>query len=280
MVMLKEMLALGALALAVAVAPAQADTIDKVRERGKIVVGVKSDYKPWGFIDTDGKIVGLEIDLAQDVADALGVDLEVVAVQNLNRMQFLEQGRIDLLIATMTDRKDRREVVGIVQPNYYSSGTNGLARKSLNLKSWEDLRDKPVCTKQGNFFNKMMEEEFGLKIIAFTGNAEAKQALRDGRCLAWLSDDTSIQGDLQDPAWSEEYEMPFETRDAASWGIGVPKDELDKAFGRFMSGMVSEWHRTGRIVELEKKWNIQPSRWAADMHEKFKEASQYGQVLE
>ncbi len=61
----------------------------KVMERGKIVVGVKADYKPWGFRDTDGNLVGMEIDMAQDVADALGVELELVPVQSSNRMQFL-----------------------------------------------------------------------------------------------------------------------------------------------------------------------------------------------
>ena len=90
--------------------------------RGKIVVGVKADYKPWGFRNSDGNIVGMEIDMAADVAAKMGVDLELVAVQSSNRMQFLEQGKIDLMIATMSDRKDRREIVGIVGPNYYTSG--------------------------------------------------------------------------------------------------------------------------------------------------------------
>ena len=80
-----------------------------VLEKGKIVVGVKADYKPWGFRNESGEIVGMEVDMAQDVADALGVELELVAVQSSNRMQFLEQGKIDLMIATMSDRDDRRK---------------------------------------------------------------------------------------------------------------------------------------------------------------------------
>jgi polar amino acid transport system substrate-binding protein len=74
------------------------DRFMKVMERGKLVVGVKADYKPWGFRDSNGKLVGMEIDMAQDVADALGVELELVPVQSSNRMQFLQQGKIDLMI--------------------------------------------------------------------------------------------------------------------------------------------------------------------------------------
>jgi len=81
-----------------------ADVIDDIKERGVIRVGVKADYKPYGFRDTDGSIVGIEPELAKDVADMLGVDIEYIPVVSSNRMQFLEQGKVDLMIATMTDK--------------------------------------------------------------------------------------------------------------------------------------------------------------------------------
>ncbi|MEM8537345.1 MAG: transporter substrate-binding domain-containing protein, partial [Pseudomonadota bacterium] len=118
---------------------------NKVMERGKVVIGVKADYKPWGFRDENGNLVGMEIDMAQSVADTMGVDLELVAVQSSNRMQFLEQGKIDMMIATMSDRADRREIVGIPGPNYYTSGTNVMAPKALAFTTWDDLTGKKVC---------------------------------------------------------------------------------------------------------------------------------------
>ena len=63
----------------------------------------------------------------------MGVSLELVPVQSSNRMQFLEQGKIDMMIATMSDRADRREIVGIPGPNYYTSGTNVMAPKALGF---------------------------------------------------------------------------------------------------------------------------------------------------
>ncbi|MEY8242604.1 MAG: transporter substrate-binding domain-containing protein, partial [Gammaproteobacteria bacterium] len=169
---------------------------NKVMKRGKIVIGVKADYKPWGYRNTAGGLVGMEIDMAKDVADAMGVKLEMVPVQSSNRMQFLEQGKTDMMIATMSDRVDRRKIVGITQPNYYTSGTNIMSPKALGLTSWEDLRGKPVCGKQGAFYNKIVADRYGAKITAFTGNAEAKQALRDKKCIAWVYDDSSIMSDL------------------------------------------------------------------------------------
>jgi len=243
------------------------DRFKRVLDRGKLVVGVKADYKPWGFRDSSGKLVGMEIDMAQDVADALGVKLELIPVQSSNRMQFLQQGKIDLMIATMSDKANRRKVVGIPQPNYYTSGTNVLAKKGM-VTSWADLKGKPVCGKQGAFYNKQVSQKYGAKIIAFVGNAEAKQALRDGKCVAWVYDDSSIMADLASGQY-DEYEMPMMTEDDNPWALAVPLDELDGIWGNFMSGMVYNWHSSGRLIELEKKWGIQTTQFVIDMNKRF-----------
>ena len=260
-----------AIAAVPALAAAQSctnDTWNRVMERGKLVVGVKADYKPWGYRDTDGNIVGMEVDMAMDVADTMGVDLELVAVQSSNRMQFLEQGKIDLMIATMSDRPDRREIVGIVGPNYYTSGTNVLSPKALSLSDWQQLEGKPVCGKQGAFYNQIVEQRYGATIVAFTGNAEAKQALRDRKCIAWVYDDSSIMADLASGEW-DEFEMPLVTEDDNPWGLAVPKAEENCVFGRFMSGMQYNWHRDGTLIDLEAKWGIQSTEFLEKQSERF-----------
>ena len=135
----------GLAALAAALPAAAQDTVAKVKQAGVIVVGVKQDYKPWGYLDPTGKIVGFEIDLANDVAQRLGVKAELVPVTAVTRMEFLKNGRLDLVIATMGDTPDRRKVVGMVEPNYYAGATNVMAPKSAALKEWSDLKGKKVC---------------------------------------------------------------------------------------------------------------------------------------
>ena len=262
-----------AIALSAAAATAAQCTNDvwnKVMDRGKIVVGVKADYKPWGYRDSDGSLVGMEIDMARDVADTLGVEIEIVAVQSSNRMQFLEQGKIDLMIATMSDRADRREIVGIVGPNYYTSGTNLLAPDALNFTEWEQIRGKPVCGKQGAFYNQIVEKRYGAVVVAFTGNAEAKQALRDKKCIGFVYDDSSIMADLASGNW-EGFGMPMPTEDDNPWALAVPKAEQNCVFGRFMSGMQYNWLKDGTLVELEAKWGIQPTTFLATQKERFKD---------
>lgn len=274
--MIKKLLAAAAaaalLATTTAASAAQCtnDVWNKVMSRGKIVVGVKADYKPWGFRSENGELVGMEIDMAKDVAEVMGVELELVPVQSSNRMQFLEQGKIDLMIATMSDRDDRRKIVGIIQPNYYTSGTNIMSPKALALKKWEDLRGKPVCGKQGAFYNKIVSERYGADIVAFTGNAEAKQALRDKKCIAWVYDDSSIMSDLSSGDW-DEFEMPLNSEDDNPWGLAVPLAERNCIFGQFMTGISYHWLQSGRLIELEKKWGIQPTAFLAKQKERTKD---------
>lgn len=246
------------------------DVWKKVMSRGKMVVGVKADYKPWGFRNESGGLVGMEIDMAKAAGAAMGVDVELVPVQSSNRMQFLEQGKIDMMIATMSDRPDRRKIVGIVQPNYYTSGTNVMSPKALGLTKWEDLRDKPVCGKQGAFYNKIVTERYGAKVVAFTGNAEAKQALRDKKCIAWVYDDSSIGSDLSSGNW-DAFEMPLNSEDDNPWGLAVPLAEKDCIFGNFMSGLSYNWLRNGQLAEWEAKWGIKPTAFLKDQKARFKD---------
>lgn len=252
--------------LATGAVSAAADVLDKIEERGKLIVGVKADYKPYGFLNPDGEIVGIEPELARDVADLLGVDLELVPVVASNRMQFLDQGKIDLMIATMTDRPDRRKVVKILNPDYYSSGTNIMAPKSAEFESWEDLDGVPVCGIQGAFYNRKTQREFGAEIVGFTGTSEVLNALKQGRCAAFVYDDSFLVSRLQEPEWSD-YEMPLKTIDDAPWGVAVKHGE--DRFAQLMSGVVVDWHVSGRIIELEKKYGIEPTPFTQRMHELF-----------
>ncbi|SMF82414.1 amino acid ABC transporter substrate-binding protein, PAAT family [Tistlia consotensis] len=258
-----------ALALVASVAPgtATATTLKEVKDKGTLVVGVKADYKPYGFLDSDGKIVGIEPTLAADVAKKLGVKLELVPVVSSNRMQFLEQGKIDLMIATMTDTPEREKVVEIVKPNYYSSGTNVMAPKKAKFKEWTDLKGVPVCGIQGAFYNRKTQEQFGADIVAFKGTAEALTALKQGRCVAFVYDDSFLISKLGDPEWAD-YDMPLKTIDDAPWGLAVAKG-ADK-FAAFMSDMIKDWHKTGRILELETKYGVKNTPFALEMHEKYK----------
>jgi polar amino acid transport system substrate-binding protein len=258
-----------AVAGALAAAPAAAQTLEKIKQRGVIVVGSKADYKPFGFRDPSGAIVGFEPDIARLVAEKLGVKLEIEPVVSSNRMQFLQQGKIDLMIATMNDKPDRRQVVGVIDPLYYASGVNVLASRKAALKNWEQLKGQKVCGIQGAWYNKPVAEKYGADIVAFKGQAEAETALMQGNCIAWVYDDTAFAERLADAKWKD-YEMPLETILEEPWGVAVKLEEREGPWGQFVAKTLEDMHRSGRMIELEKKWNIPASAYLKKMNAEAK----------
>lgn len=271
--MLKQLL-IGSAALAFATTAAMADALDDIAARGKIVVGVKADYAPWGMRDASGNLIGMEHDMIDDfvmrVSEAVGksIELEKVVVVASNRMEFLQQGKVDMFIATMSNKPDRREVVGIVQPDYYSSGVAVLAHKDSGIDGWESLAGKKVCGIQGAWYNKDHGLKNGAEIVAFPGVPEVEAALLDGRCVGWIYDDSAfIPRKVNEPEKWADYSIATPTVADAPWGAAVALDEVDGRLGKLLSQAIIDWHTSGKLIELEAKWGIPPTAWLARMQE-------------
>ena len=263
---------------AVAQAPAAApqaqvsDTLQRILREGRLRVGVRADYRPWGFRNPTGEFEGMEIQMAREVARTLGVQPEFVPVVAANRMQFLAQGQIDLMIATMSDTAERRGIVGIVHPNYYSSGYNVLMPRNVQVREWEQLRGRQLCAIQGAWYNRPATERFGAEVVAFTGIAEVETALTQRRCLGWIYDDNLIAVMLADPSgrWRE-FHQPLASQSDTPWGLAVRLADVNGPFGRFMSGMVASWHRSGQLLTWEKDAGIAESPFLRRMNEAMRD---------
>jgi polar amino acid transport system substrate-binding protein len=254
-----------AVSLALGGQRANADDLATIRQRGTLIAGVKADYPPFGFRSPAGAIEGIEPTLAADVARSLGVRLELVPVAASNRLELLEQGRIDLIIATMNATRERRSAVEIVRPSYYAAGYNVMVPNSMKVRSWAELKGKPVCGIEDAYFNYQATMNFELQVTAFAGTADALTALREGRCVGLLYDDAAIQGFLLAPEWSG-YHMPLESQEVQPWGLAVRKDQPEWA--AYLSGMVQKWAKDGTILDLETKYHIRHSKFAEDAHRK------------
>ncbi|GFE50679.1 hypothetical protein So717_24320 [Roseobacter cerasinus] len=252
---------LGQGALADAQVPAAADgRLAHILQRGSLIVGVKTDYPPWGMLDAEGTIIGLEPDLAQLLAERLGVGLELVPVTASNRLARLEQGVVDVVIATMGDTATRRAQSGLLQPSYYSSGVVAYVPADSPYQSWADLRGQPVCMTQGAYYNRTLEETYGVAGQYFPANREAKMALSFGRCVAWAFDDTAlVQRVLANP--EDGYTVMQDRILVTPWAVAVARSDREASLGRFVSAMIGEWHSAGTLLALERKWQIGESAY-------------------
>jgi polar amino acid transport system substrate-binding protein len=274
---LRTFLTTGALALAALSTVAvphraeAADGVDAIKKRGTLIVGVKADYKPFGFRDPSGTIIGLEPDLAADLAKRLGVKLELVPVVSANRIEFLQQGKVDMLIATLSDKPERRRVVQAIDPQYYSDFVNVLLPKTSGITDWAQLKGKPLCATSGAWYNKDVARTYGAEIIAFDGSEKPLFALKQGNCLGYVYDQSMLQGKLLDDDWKANYALPLKGILDAPWMMAVALGNT--TLQAMVEDATKDWMKTGFIVDEEKKWGIEPTAYSKAMHEKYKNAT-------
>lgn len=244
---------------------ANADDLVAIKQLGLLRVGVKADYPPFGFRSTSGRIEGIEPSLAADIAKDLGVELELVPVIATNRIQLLEQGKIDLIIATMNGTLLRRAAVDIVKPHYYAAGYNVMVPKSMQLTSWTQLKGQQVCGIEDAYYNYAAAMNFELRVITYTDAPEALAALKQGRCAGLLFDDAWIEGSLPGSEQTA-FEMPLQSQEVQPWGLAVRKGQPE--WTAFLSAMVRKWAKDGTILDLETKYHVRHSRFAEEAHMK------------
>ena len=235
-----------------------------IKQRGALIVGVKTDYVPFGALNTAGQPEGLEHDLAADVARRLGVSLIKVSVTGANRLQRLEEGVVDVVIATTGDTVERRKITTMVEPNYYASGVTMFMRPDQPIADWAATRGQRVCATQGSYFNRAMAERFLLDLQIYNNARDAKLAVKDRRCVGYLFDNTAIQGDLLLPEWAG-YKAPLPPQLVTPWAVAISRSEQGTEFERFLGDTLAERHRTGYLIERERAWHLPPSQFLADM---------------
>ena len=168
--------------------------IDEVKERGVLRAGVKNDAPYLGFVDDRGNLAGFEIDLVTDLAKRLGVKVEFEPVKASNRVQLLQQKRIDLIIATVSHYRSRDKVVDFSIPYLYTPQTL-LVRKDSGIKTMADLAGKRVGVDAGSGAVKKVPEAQPKAIVqAFQGWPEAFFALERGTVDAVATDNILLAG--------------------------------------------------------------------------------------
>jgi polar amino acid transport system substrate-binding protein len=256
---------LGALLLVVGSRVYADEQIDAIRQRGELVVSVKTDYPPFGMLTANGQQQGFEHDLAADLASRLGVRLRTVGVNTTNRLDVLNGGRADVTIATLGDTAERRKIATLVEPDYYSSGVSLMTRPDSRVQHWSDLRGQTVCATQGSYFNRTMAERHLMQLQIYASGRDDKLAVRDKRCVGWLFDNTAIAGDLLTSEWRE-YRIGLPPELVTPWAIAIARDKRGGALDRFIGDTVAQWHRDGTLIALERKWGLPPSPFLARMH--------------
>lgn len=253
-------------------------TLDRVRSQGYVTIGVKTDFPPFGMLDSAGQPIGFEVDMARLLARELGVEARLTGVTTENRFQRLEQGAVDLIIATAADTRERRQLATVIEPNYYGGGVGVFLRPGVFYNDWQALRGVELCALQGSYFNKPIMQRYLVRLQMYRSVRDALLALRDGRCTGFLYTDVAIQQYLKDPEWTG-YTAQLPSALIIPWAISIARSEAGSEFERALGDVVAGWHRAGTLIELETAWDLQPNRFLQDANRLWNERAADGSRL-
>ena len=230
-----------------------AGTLQDVKRRGKLIVGVKTDYPPLGFLDKKGVNKGFDIDIAKALSKELFGNeeaIQFVPVTSGNRIAFLTSKKIDIIVATLTITEDRKKEVDFSNP-YFITAQLILVREDSKITKYEDLAGKRVATIRGSTGDIAIRELVPTaERVKFEGNFEALQALKERRVEAFVEDFVLLFNLLQKNRGLRMASLqPFRP---ARYGLAVRKG--DKEWLDFINSSLVKMKETGEYEKLLEKW--------------------------
>ncbi len=187
---------LAAAALLLAVAPLSAKpkfrTVEKIKKSGTIKIAVFSDKKPFGYVDEYGKYQGYDVYFGDRIAKDLGVKVKYVPVEAAARVEVLQTGKVDLVLANFTVTPERAEKVDFALP-YMKCALGVVSNENDYITDVEQLKGKTLIVSKGTtaetFFTNNYPE---VNLLKFDQYSEAYNALLDGRGVGLSTDNTEV----------------------------------------------------------------------------------------
>lgn len=168
-------------------------TLDEIKSSGKIKIGVFSDKNPFGYVDENGEYQGYDVYFANRLVKDLGVEAEYVSTEAASRVEFLETGKVDIVLANFTVTDERAEKVDFALP-YMNVALGVVSPDSRVIKSLDELNsDDEVIVITGTTAETYLTENYpDIKLQKYDTYANAKTALENGQAAAWANDNTEV----------------------------------------------------------------------------------------
>jgi polar amino acid transport system substrate-binding protein len=246
--------ALAAVVMADTGPSAAQDSVARIKERGKLLAGVKFDTPPFGFLNEKNEPVGFDIDIVRKIGAHLGVPVELVKVTSPTRIPLLVSGNVDLVAASMTHTRERDRAIDF-SITYYTGAQSLIAARTSGIGGLKDLAGKHVVVQQGTTLEKnMVAAAPAAKVSAFKDYNSAWLALVQGRADALTGSLDILQGFAKsDPR----FVILPDRFSIEPFGIGVRQG--DAALRDEINFTLQDLWASGQYGELYRKWfNAEP----------------------
>ena len=168
-------------------------TLEEIQASGEVNIGVFSDKSPFGFVDENGEYQGYDVYFANRIGEDLGVKINFVSTEAANRIEYLQTGKVDIILANFTVTPERAEEVDFALP-YMNVALGVVSPEDAVITSLEDIGEEDqVIVISGTTAETYLEKNHpNIKLQKFDTYAAAKTAFENRTGVAWANDNTEV----------------------------------------------------------------------------------------
>ena len=168
-------------------------TLDEIKESGTINIGVFSDKNPFGYVDENGEYQGYDVYFANRLAKDLGVEANFVSTEAANRIEYLQTGKVDVILANFTVTEERAQEVDFALP-YMNVALGVVSRNDKVIDSLDNWNpEDSIIVISGTTAETYLTSNYpDIPLQKFDSYATAKEAFQNGTSVAWANDNTEV----------------------------------------------------------------------------------------
>jgi len=243
------------LLLSVAVsAAAAAGTLEDVKKRGELIVGVRYDMPPFGSVDPQGAVRGIDIELAKAIASRMGVAIKFQQVTAQTRIPMLINKNVDLIAAGLAKTEERAKVVEYSKI-YIETGTVFLVLKDSPMKSWQDVKGKTVATVQGSsYLGLLRQKTTDFTSLSFQEYPQAILAVEQGRADTLMVEDATAVNLIK--GREDKFKLVGRPRDFEAYEIGLGMRKDDPEWVNYVNGVLADLWKSGEVKRIVAPYGL------------------------
>ena len=168
-------------------------TLDEIKAAGSINIGVFSDKNPFGYVDENGEYQGYDVYFARRIGEDLGVTVNYVSTEAANRVEYLETGKVDIVLANFTVTPERAEKVDFALP-YMNVALGVVSPDSRVISDLSEITadDQVIVISGTTAEDYLIKNNPEITLQKYDTYANAKNALENGNAVAWANDNTEV----------------------------------------------------------------------------------------
>ena len=227
-------------------------TIADIKAAGVITMATTSGFEPFEVLGEDGKVTGVDVEIAQAIADHLGVKLEIADVNFKTIIPGVKSHKYDLGVAGITNDEERRKNVNFSADYYTASQSIIVLADNTTIKSVDDVKNLTVGVQEGTTGEKYCVDN-GIKYNSYANGAAACLALENGKINAVVLDYVPASKHVE--AGGGKYKLLSEPLTKENYAIAIAKENVE--LQEEVNKVLAELKENGKLYEIFDKYNLE-----------------------